>query len=60
MRRNGSKLLCESNLENDLLNKIYVYENEDSLEENHCLKIQKHSLHKIVLLQLIVLRTLFI
>ena len=48
------------NLENDLLNKICVYENEDSLEENHNLKIRKPSLHKIVLLQLIVLQTLFI
>ena len=31
----GQKLLCESNLENNLLNKIYVYEIEISLEKNH-------------------------
>ena len=42
---NGPNMLCESNLKNDLLNKIYVYENEDSLEENHYLEIQKHCLH---------------
>ena len=31
---NGLKFLCESNLGKDLLNKIYVYENGDSLDEN--------------------------
>ena len=32
----------------DLLNKIYVYENGDSLDENYYLEIQKHSLHSSV------------
>ena len=38
---NGPKFLCESNLENDSLNKIYVSEND----ENYYLEIQKYSLH---------------
>ena len=45
---NSPKFLCESNLENDLLNKIHVYENGDPLEENYYLKTQKHSLHNSV------------
>ena len=45
---NSPKFLCESNLESDLLNKIYVYENGDSLDENYYLEIQKHSLHSSV------------
>ena len=42
------KFLCENNLENDLLNKIYVSDNGDSLDENYYLEIQKHSLHRSV------------
>ena len=43
-----SKFLCKSNLKNDLLNKIYVSENGDSLNENNHLEIQKHSLNSSV------------
>ena len=45
---NDPKFLCESNLENDLLNKIYVYQNGDSLDENHYSEILKRSLHSSV------------
>ena len=38
----------ESNLENNSLNKIYVYENGDSLEKNYYVEIQKHSLQNSV------------
>ena len=46
--RNGPKILYESNLENNSLDKIYIYENGDSIEENYDLEIQKHSLQNSV------------
>ena len=45
---NDPKFLYESNLENDLLNKICVYQNGDSPDENHYSEIQKRSLHSSV------------